>query len=132
MRHWSTHEKLFQRPARPAELLIRQAHVLDPRTGIDGPHDVLIRDGEIAELGEPGALTADSRHHRATPTIEAAGKHLFPAFVDPHVHLRTPGQEYKENLETGTAGSRRRWLLPGDRDAEHRADDRPGERAAGR
>ena len=59
---------------------------------------MLIRDGEIAELGEPGALSAPSE----TPTIEAAGKHLFPAFVDPHVHLRTPGQEYKENIETGT------------------------------
>src|SRR5205823_10370428 len=30
------------------------------------------------------------------------GRHLFPAFVDPHVHLRTPGQEHKEDLETGT------------------------------
>jgi dihydroorotase len=38
----------------------------------------------------------------ATETIEAAGKHLFPAFVDPHVHLRSPGQEHKEDLETGT------------------------------
>ncbi len=94
-------EKLFQRQARPAELLIRQAHVLDPRTGIDAPHDVLIRAGEIAELGEPGAMSGSSE----TPTIEAAGKHLFPAFVDPHVHLRTPGQEYKENIETGTTAA---------------------------
>ena len=38
-------------------------------------------------------------------TVDAAGKHLFPAFVDPHVHLRTPGQEYKENIETGTAAA---------------------------
>ena len=38
-------------------------------------------------------------------TIDAAGKHLFPGFVDPHVHLRTPGQEYKEDLETGTAAA---------------------------
>jgi dihydroorotase len=97
-------EKLFHRPARPAELLIRQVHVLDPRSGIDAPHDVLIRDGQIAELGEPGALTGDSIPP-TTPEIEAAGKHLFPAFVDPHVHLRTPGQEYKENIETGTTAA---------------------------
>ncbi len=97
----ATHEKLFRRKARPAELLIRKAHVLDPRTGIDEPHDVLIRDGEIAELGAPGTLSASSE----TPTTEAAGKHLFPAFVDPHVHLRTPGQEYKENIETGTTAA---------------------------
>ena len=94
----SDHEKLFQRQAPPAELLIRQAHVLDPRTGIDAPHDILIRDGEIAELGAPGSLSASSE----TPTTQAAGKHVFPAFVDPHVHLRTPGQEGKENIATGT------------------------------
>jgi dihydroorotase len=91
-------EKLFYRRTPRAELLIRRAHVLDPRTGIDAPHDVLIRDGEIAELGAPGSLSAPS----GAPTIEASGKHLFPAFVDPHVHLRTPGQEYKENIATGT------------------------------
>ncbi|HEX3615488.1 MAG TPA: dihydroorotase [Solirubrobacteraceae bacterium] len=94
-------EKLFRRAGRPAELLIRQVHVLDPRAGIDAQHDVLIRDGEIAELGEPGAMTAPS----GAPIIEAAGKRLFPAFVDPHVHLRTPGQEYKENIETGTTAA---------------------------
>jgi dihydroorotase len=94
-------EKLLHRLARPAELLIRQAHVLDPRSGIDAPYDVLIRGGEIAELGEPGATTPPS----GAAVIEASGKHLLPAFVDPHVHLRTPGQEYKENIETGTTAA---------------------------
>ena len=37
--------------------------------------------------------------------LDAAGEHLFPAFVDPHVHLRTPGQEYKEDIDTGTAAA---------------------------
>jgi dihydroorotase len=90
--------RLFHRPGEPAELLIRGAHVLDPRSGLDGPHDILIRAGQIAELGASGAL-------QRPPTgdvVQAAGKYLFPAFVDPHVHLRTPGQEYKEDLETGT------------------------------
>jgi dihydroorotase len=94
----STTAKLFHLQARPAEMLIRQAHVLDPRAGIDAPYDVLVRGGEIAELGEPGGITAPS----GAAVIEADGKHLFPAFVDPHVHLRTPGQEYKEDLGTGT------------------------------
>ena len=85
-------------PRPPAELLLRGAHVLDPATGIDGPHDVLVRDGEIAALGSPGSLDAPA----GAQTVEAEGKHLFPAFVDPHVHLRTPGQEHKEDLETGT------------------------------
>jgi dihydroorotase len=90
--------RLFSAPAQPADLLFRGAHVLDPRAQIDGRHDVLIRGGEIAELAAPGTLEAPA----GAETIEAAGKHLFPAFVDPHVHLRTPGQEHKEDLETGT------------------------------
>jgi dihydroorotase len=98
-----TGEKLFHQPTRPAELLIRRVHVLDPHTGLNEPRDVLIRDGRIAELGEPGAISPDS--DSAIATIEAAGKHLFPGFVDPHVHLRTPGQEYKESIETGTAAA---------------------------
>jgi dihydroorotase len=90
--------RLFSAAAQPAELLVREAHVLDPRAQIDARHDVLIRGGEIAELAAAGTLEAPA----GTETIEAAGKHLFPAFVDPHVHLRTPGQEHKEDLETGT------------------------------
>ena len=86
-------------PARPpATLLIRGAHVLDPRTALDEPHDVLVRDGTVAELGAPGTLPEPEDG----ATIDAAGRHLFPAFVDPHVHLRTPGHEHKEDLESGT------------------------------
>jgi dihydroorotase len=95
-------QRLFHRDAAPAELLITNAHVLDPRTDLDEPHDVLIRNGEIAELGSPGSLTEAAD---GVEKFNADGKHLFPGFVDPHVHLRTPGQEYKENLETGTASA---------------------------
>jgi dihydroorotase len=90
--------RLFHEPAPPAELLIRGAHVLDPRAGLDEPHDILIRDGRIAELGAPGTLPAPPSHD----VLDAAGKHAFPGFVDPHVHLRTPGQEHKEDIESGT------------------------------
>ena len=93
--------KLFGRDQPPAELLIREAHVLDPRADLDERHDVLVSGGVIAELGAPGSLPAPP----VAEVIDAAGRHLFPAFVDPHVHLRTPGQEYKENLETGTAAA---------------------------
>jgi dihydroorotase len=82
----------------PADLLIRAAHVLDPRSGIDAPHDVLVRDGEIAALGAPGSLDAPE----GAELIEGRGRHLFPGFVDPHVHLRVPGQEHKEDLDSGT------------------------------
>ena len=49
---------LVQREQPPADLLIRGAHVLDPRAGLDAPHDVLVRNGAIAELGAPGSLPA--------------------------------------------------------------------------
>jgi dihydroorotase len=94
-------QKLFHRPAPGADLLIGNAHVVDPRSGIDGVLDVLVRDGRIAELGPAGTLSAPS----GAQTMDATGKHAFPAFVDPHVHLRSPGQEHKENLDTGTAAA---------------------------
>ncbi len=94
-------ERLFHPQRPPAELLIRGVHVLDPRSELDEPHDVLIRKGRIAELGAPGSLPSPDE----AEIVEAAGRHLFPAFFDPHVHLRAPGHEYKENIETGTAAA---------------------------
>ena len=82
----------------PADLLVRGAHVLDPRGGPDEPLDVLVRRGEVAELGAPGTLPPPD----GGEVVDGQGRHLFPAFTDPHVHLRTPGQEHKEDLETGT------------------------------
>ncbi|HTU32104.1 MAG TPA: dihydroorotase [Solirubrobacteraceae bacterium] len=93
--------QLYAAPRPSCDVLIRQGHVLDPRTGIDEVCDVLVRGGEIAELGEGGALRAPD----GATTIEGRGRHLLPAFVDPHVHLRTPGQEYKEDIASGTTAA---------------------------
>lgn len=90
-------DMLIQGPVTPADMLIRDVHVVDPREGIDARHDVLIREGKVAEIGEVGALDAGSAE-----IVEGRGRHLLPGFVDPHVHLRTPGQEHKEDLDTGT------------------------------
>jgi len=90
--------RLVQAAAPRAELLVRGARVLDPRAGLDGPHDVLVRAGHVAALGPPGSVAAPD----GAEIVDAAGRHLLPGFVDPHVHLRTPGQEHKEDLETGT------------------------------
>jgi dihydroorotase len=89
---------LVRGPGIPANLLLEEAHVLDPREGIDGRYDVRVRDGEIAELAPAGTLERSGEEE----AIEARGRGLMPAFFDPHVHLRTPGQEHKEDLETGT------------------------------
>jgi dihydroorotase len=91
--------RLTQAPARAAAVLVRGARVLDPGEGVDARLDVLVRDGEIAALGD--ALDAPE----GVELIEADGCTLLPAFIDPHVHLRTPGQEHKEDLATGTAAA---------------------------
>jgi dihydroorotase len=90
-------EALSGRDGEPAELILRGVTVLDPDAGIDGPHDVVIRDGQIAELAGPG----DAEHDSAE-VVEAEGLHALPAFFDPHVHLRTPGREDEEDIQTGT------------------------------
>jgi len=94
-------QRLFHAPAAPAELLIRGVHALDPRGDLDAPHDLLVRDGVVAEIGAPGTL----RPPDGADVVEGEGLHLFPAFFDPHVHLRTPGQEHKETLAGGTAAA---------------------------
>jgi dihydroorotase len=90
-------ESLDMRAGEGAEVILREATVLDPVAGIEGAHDVVIRDGAIAELAAPG-----SAEEGDAEVVDAAGMHAFPAFFDPHVHLRTPGHEHKEDVETGT------------------------------
>jgi dihydroorotase len=91
-------QPLVHGPRTTVDLLLRDVHVLDPRTPLDARHDVRVRGGEVAELGEPGRLT----HEAGEELIEGHGQHLLPAFFDPHVHLRVPGQEHKEDLDSGT------------------------------
>ena len=90
-------EALDMRSGEGADLVLRNAAVLDPAAGVDGVHDVVVRDGVVAELAAPGSADAAGGE-----VIEAQGLHAFPAFFDPHVHLRVPGQEHKEDIETGT------------------------------
>lgn len=76
-------------------LLLRNAHLVDPLTGIDQVSDMLIRDGHIVEVGPslpdpPKGIVKD-----------LSGKYLVPGLVDCHVHFRDPGYEYKETVETG-------------------------------
>ncbi len=90
-------EALEMRSGEGADVVLRGATVLDPVAGVDGIHDVVVRGGRIAELANPGAELDDGIEE-----VEAEGLHAFPAFFDPHVHLRVPGQEHKEDIETGS------------------------------
>src|SRR5690348_15133731 len=89
---------LWMKDTRGASLVIRGARVVDPVEGIDATLDVRIDDGGIAAVGE----RVDANGHRV---VDGAGLVLAPAFVDPHVHLRTPGREDEETIATGTAAA---------------------------
>ena len=80
------------------DLLIRGAHGFDPATGLDRECDIVVRGGRIAEIAEAGAGEVPEGGEE----IDASGLYAFPAFFDPHVHLRTPGQEYREDIESGS------------------------------
>jgi dihydroorotase len=86
---------LYSKSAPRENLLIRGARVLDPVAGVDSVLDVRIDDGTIAELGS----RLDTNAHRVVAGEELL---LAPAFVDPHVHLRTPGREDEETIASGT------------------------------
>ncbi len=90
--------RLVGRNGGPADAVIRRVRALDPRTGLDAVRDIVVRDGEIAELAEPGAAAEPE----GAEVVDGEGLLALPAFVDPHVHFRVPGQEHKEDLETGT------------------------------
>ena len=77
------------------DLLIQSATVLDPEREVERTADLRIRDGEIAEIGSD--LSADD-----VETFDADGLTVSPGWMDMHVHLREPGFEHKETIETGT------------------------------
>jgi dihydroorotase len=80
--------------------LIRGGHLIDPVSHIDAPRELLIEDGRIAAIA---ARLEPSRD--GLQVIDATGLVVTPALVDIHVHLREPGQSYKETIATGTAAA---------------------------
>ncbi len=76
-------------------LLLKNAHVVDPSAQLDAVLDVLVDGEKIAQVGE-GLSAADAE------VIDLSGKFLVPGLVDMHVHLREPGYEHKEDIESGT------------------------------
>ena len=91
---------LFAREAPKHDLLVRGARVLDPGEGLDAVLDVTVQSGVVARLEPPGSGREDGQR-----VLQGEGLVLAPAFVDPHVHLRTPGREDEEDLVSGTAAA---------------------------
>jgi len=81
-------------------LLIQGGHLIDPAAKINAPTDVLLRDGRVAEVAPPNKIRGG-----ADETFDAKGLIVAPGFIDLHVHLREPGQGYKETIASGTAAA---------------------------
>lgn len=79
-------------------LLLRRARVVDPASGLDGVRDVLIEGGRVQKV-------AQRIQRREGSAIDLDGLVLCPGFIDMHVHLREPGQEWKETIASGTAAA---------------------------
>lgn len=76
-------------------ILIKSGHVVDPSNSLDGIMDIVVENGFIKEIGENIEANADR-------IIDAEGFHVTPGLVDAHCHLREPGEEYKEDIASGT------------------------------
>jgi dihydroorotase len=81
-------------------LLIRGGMVIDPASRVEAMMDVLLRDGRVAEIAPTGKIRAGGDE-----SLDARGLIVAPGFIDLHVHLREPGQGYKETIATGTAAA---------------------------
>src|ERR1700723_3025672 len=81
-------------------LLIKGGHLIDPAAKVNAPMDVLLRDGRVAEIALPNKIRGD-----ADEKFDARGLIVAPGFIDLHVHLREPGQSYKETIASGTAAA---------------------------
>src|SRR5579863_7718270 len=81
-------------------LLIKGGHLIDPASKINAAMDVLLRDGRVAEIALPNKIRGGSDEK-----FDARGLIVAPGFIDLHVHLREPGQSYKETIASGTAAA---------------------------
>ncbi len=90
-------------------MLIRGGRVLDPRSRFDGDADIFIEAGKITDMGRDTAAaarhTAEGAAQAPLQIIDARGLLVVPGLIDLHTHLRDPGYEYKETVETGSAAA---------------------------
>lgn len=82
------------------KLIIKNGHLIDPAEDKDGNFDLLIDQGKVQEVAKAGTLSASEAQE-----IDAKGSIVAPGFIELHCHLRDPGFEYKETIQSGTASA---------------------------
>ena len=92
---------LIAKNGRRDDIVFRGVRVVEPTENIDAKLDVIIDAGVITRLESPDSSRSTNAHR----VIDGDGLVLAPGFVDPHVHLRTPGREDEETIATGTAAA---------------------------
>ena len=90
----------MSRDGKPGSLLIRGGRLIDPLAKVDALMDILLRDGQVVEISLPNKIRGG-----ADEKFDARGLIVAPGFIDLHVHLREPGQSYKETVASGTAAA---------------------------
>jgi dihydroorotase len=85
---------------KPGSLLIKGGHLIDPAAKINAPMDILLHHGRVAEVALPNKIRGS-----ADEKFDARGLIVAPGFIDLHVHLREPGQSYKDTIASGTAAA---------------------------
>ncbi len=85
-------------PLTARQTILRGGRLIDPAAGVDAERDLLLRDGRVAAVEMPGALG----EVREAEVMDARGCVVAPGLIDLHVHLREPGQTWKETIASGT------------------------------
>lgn len=86
---------------RMSMILLQNGRIIDPVNKVDRQGDLIISEGRIHEIGAPGTLHLPDPDPDGT-TFDLSGKWVVPGLIDMHVHLREPGEEYKETIASGT------------------------------
>src|SRR6266853_2390385 len=97
---WGKQAESMSRDGKPGSLLIRGGRLIDPLAKVDALMDILLRDGQVVEISLPNKIRGG-----ADEKFDARGLIVAPGFIDLHVHLREPGQSYKETIASGTAAA---------------------------
>ena len=88
-------------------ILIKNGHVTDPKSGLDGKRDIILENDKIKTICQPGEWAENMTEEDFEQVIDGEGMVVAPGLIDVHVHFRDPGLTYKEDIYTGAAAAAR-------------------------